>query len=152
MTPIRSSIMCWNRPISQKALSHLTEQAFLFRCISTNSVRRLRQYAWVTRQHLNDTVVCLSWYPSPNSPARVASFIRCISARRDRDTDARTLYFHCGGRLAICRSIHSPHATTWGCTFIHNTHLVHVASSHSPVVGAYEKHSINYILSLRHIW
>ena len=33
---------------------------------------------------------------SSNSPAGGAGFIRCISARRDRETDAGTLYFHWG--------------------------------------------------------
>ena len=31
---------------------------------------------------------------SYNSPAGGAGFIRCISASHDRETDARTLYFH----------------------------------------------------------
>ena len=44
----------------------------------------------------NDTVKCLSPASSYNSPAGGAGFIRCISARRDRETDAGTLYFHWG--------------------------------------------------------
>ena len=50
------------------------------------------------KQKTNDinfkTVKCLSPASSPNSPARLARFIRRIFASCDRKTDARTLYFH----------------------------------------------------------
>ena len=36
----------------------------------------------------------LSPAPSPNAPAEGAGFFRCISARRGRETDTRTLYFY----------------------------------------------------------
>ena len=42
----------------------------------------------------NDTVKCLSPASSYNHPAGGARFFRCISASRDRETDAVTLYFH----------------------------------------------------------
>ena len=59
---------------------------------------------------------------SYSSPAGIARFFRCISARRDREADAHTLYFHWG--------VH------WLCSRYSSVHFEQRGAARSPTTLA----------------